>query len=253
MRLLLAPVLTLALLAPGLVSSPAHATDLAQMTEAEREAFGAEVRAYLLEHPEVMIEVQQALEAQQQEMADARDAEVLSQYKAEIFNDPNSWVGGNPEGDITVVEFMDYRCTYCRKAYEEVEDLVASDGNVRLVLKEYPILGDDSVASARFAIAVRLLNGDEAYKKAHDALITLRGSPDTETLTRLASDLGFDATAILDKMGSEEVTGIIVANRQMGEILGVSGTPTFVMGDTVIRGYLPEADMKQIVEMERAS
>jgi protein-disulfide isomerase len=253
MRLLLAPVLSLALLVPGLVGTPAQATDLTQMTEAERDAFGAEVRAYLLAHPEVMIEVQQALESQQQQQADARDAHVLSRYKAEIYNDPASWVGGNPDGDITVVEFMDYRCSYCRKASEEVEDLVKSDGNVRLVLKEYPILGDDSVTSSRFAIAVRLLNGDEAYKKAHDALITLRGTPDAETLSRLATDLGFDATAILDKMGSDEVTGIIVANRQMGDILGVSGTPTFILGDTVIRGYLPEADMKQIIEMERAS
>ena len=252
MRLLFAPVLSLALLGAGLLSSAVRATDITQMTETERTAFAAEVRAYLLANPEVMIEVQQALEARQQEAADARDALVLSQNHAEIFNDPGAGVGGNPDGDVTVVEFMDYRCSYCRKAYSEIEDLVKNDGNIRLVLKEYPILGEDSEASSRFAIAVRILNGDAAYKKAHDALITLRGTPDPETLTRLADDLGLDGPTILTKMGSDEVTGIIMANHALGELLGVSGTPTFVMGDTVIRGYLPEADMKQIVEDERA-
>jgi protein-disulfide isomerase len=252
MRLLIAPVLSLALLVPGLLTSAAQATDLTQMTEAERTAFDAEVRAYLLAHPEVMIEVQQALQDKQQQASDAHDAMVLSQNHEAIYNDPASWVGGNPNGDVTVVEFMDYRCTYCRKAYSEVEDMVKSDGNVRFVLKEFPILGDDSVTSSRFAISVRLLNGDDAYKKAHDALITLRGAPDPETLTRLAGDLGLDAKAILAKMNSDEVTQIITANRAMADTLGVSGTPTFVMGGTVIRGYVPEADMKQIVADQRA-
>lgn len=252
MRLLIAPILSFALLSSGLLTSAAEATDVTQMTEAERTAFGAEVRAYLLAHPEVMIEVQQALEAKQQLASDAHDALVLRENHAEIFNDPASWAGGNLDGDVTLVEFMDYRCTYCRKAWSEVDDLVKKDGNVRFVVKEFPILGDDSVTSARFAISVRLLNGDDAYKKAHDALITLRGSPDPETLTRLAGDLGLDAKAILDKMGSDEVTGIIMANRALADTLGVSGTPTFVMGGTVIRGYLPEADMKQIVDDQRA-
>jgi protein-disulfide isomerase len=252
MRRLTAPILCLALLALPVLTTAAQATDLTQMTEAERTAFDAEVRAYLLAHPEVMLEVEQALQAKQQQASDAHDALVLSQNHTEIYNDPASWVGGNPNGNVTVVEFMDYRCTYCRKAYSEVEDLVKTDGNVRFVLKEYPILGDDSVTSARFAISVRLLNGDAAYKKAHDALITLRGSPDPETLTRLASDLGVDGKAILAKMNSDEVTAIIAANRSMGDTLGVSGTPTFVMGNTVIRGYLPEDEMKKIVDDQRA-
>jgi len=252
MRLLIAPMLTLALLAPVFLTTAVQATDLTQMTEAERTAFDAQVRAYLLANPEVMIEVQQALEAKQQQASDVRDAAVLSANHAAIFNDPASWVGGNPDGDVTVVEFMDYRCSYCRKAYTEIEDLVKSDGNIRFVLKEFPILGEDSETSARFAISARLLNGDAAYKRAHDALITLRGSPDAETLTRLAGDLGIEAKAVLAKMGSDEVTAIITANRLLADTLGVSGTPTFVMGNTVIRGYLPEAEMQKIVDDQRA-
>ena len=257
MRRLIAPILFLAVLAASVLATAVlatsvQATDLTQMTEAERTAFDAEIRAYLLANPEVLIEVQQALEAKQQQASEVNDAAVLSANHAAIYNDPASWVGGNPDGNVTVVEFMDYRCTYCRKAWSEVEDLVKSDGNIRFVLKEFPILGDDSVMSSRFAIAVRLLNGDDAYKKAFDALITLRGAADTDTLARLASDLGLDSKAVLDKMGSDAVAAIITANRALGDTLGVSGTPTFVMGNTIIRGYLPEEEMKKIVDDQRA-
>lgn len=243
---LFAPVLALAL------GTTAMATDLTQMTDAEKAAFGAQVRAYLLENPEVLQEAIQVLQDRQQQAADVQDQQVLKDYHDAIFNDPASWVGGNPQGDITVVEFMDYRCTYCRKAYSEIEDLVKTDGNVRFVLKEFPILGEDSVASSRFAIAVRLVGGDDAYKKAHDALIVLRGSPDTATLTRLAGDLGVDAKAVMDRMNSDEVTQIIAANHAIASKLNISGTPTFVIGNTLVRGYVPEDQMKQVVEQERA-
>lgn len=247
------------LLAPALLSLglavaatlPAAATDLTQMTEAERAAFDAQVRAYLLEHPEVLVEAMQVLQDRQDLAAQAQEQMILSQNQDRIYNDPASWVGGNLQGDITVVEFMDYRCTYCRKAYEELENLVASDGNIRFVLKEYPILGEDSVASSRFAIAVRLLHGDAAYKKAHDALITLRGSPDPETLGRLASDLGLEAQPILDKMGTDEVTQIIADNHALAGLLDVTGTPTFILGKSVVRGYLPEDQMQALVDQER--
>jgi protein-disulfide isomerase len=244
---LFAPALSLLLLA-----ETAGATDLTLMTEAERSAFDAEVRAYLLQHPEVLQEAIQVLQDRQQQASDQRDQQVLSDNSAQIYNDPTSWVGGNPQGNITVVEFMDYRCTYCRKAYSEVEDLVKSDGNIRFVLKEYPILGDDSVASSRFAIAVRLVDGDDAYKKAHDALITLRGSPDAETLTRLAQDLGLDPQPILAKMNSDEVTQVITAAHALADKLDITGTPTFVLGKTLVRGYVPEDQMKQLVEQRRA-
>ena len=177
---------------------------------------------------------------------------VLSDNHDFIYNDPNSWVGGNPDGDITVVEFMDYRCGYCRKAYSEVADLVKSDGNIRFVVKEFPILGEESVASSRFAIAVRLLHGDAAYEAVHDELINLRGTPDAETLGRLAVTMGYEAQPVLDKMGSREVSDIIAANHQIAGQLNITGTPTFVVGNTLLRGYLPEEDMKAVVAEARA-
>ena len=165
---------------------------------------------------------------------------------------PDSWVGGNPDGDITVIEFIDYRCGYCRKADEEVANLIKSDGNIRFVVKEFPILGDDSTASSRFAIAVRLLHGDDAYAAAHKALITLRGTPDPQTLSRMAEDMGLAAQPVLDMMGSDRVTNIIAANHAIAQQLNITGTPTFIIDDVLLRGYLPEEDMKRIVAEARA-
>ncbi len=175
------------------LAAPAFATDLGAMTDAEKQAFRAEVKAYLLENPEVLVEAMNVLNARQAAADAQNDATLVKTNADAIFNDPASWVGGNPEGDITLVEFTDYRCGYCRKAYDEVSELVKSDGNIRFIVKEFPILGEASLTSARFAIAVRQIAGDAAYKQAHDALITLRGDPTPETLGRLATELGLDA------------------------------------------------------------
>lgn len=247
MRLTLAALLATA----AFVATPALPEGLAAMSDAERAAFRAEVKAYLLENPDVIVEAMNVLQSREDEAAATRDQQLLADNKDFIFNDTNSWVGGNPDGDVTVVEFMDYRCGYCRKAYEEVEQLVKADGNIRFVLKEFPILGEESMTSSRFAIAVLQLHGPEAYKKAHDGLITLRGTPDAETLGRLAGDMGLNADAILIKMASEEVSQVIAANHALADVMQITGTPTFVIDDTLLRGYVPLDGMQQIVAGER--
>lgn len=234
-----------------LLGVPAVAGGLGEMTDAERAAFRAEVRNFLVENPEVLVEAMNELQARQDKAAAASDEQLLVSYKDQIYGDSHSWVGGNPDGDVTVVEFMDYRCGYCRKAYSEVEELVKADGNIRLIFKEYPILGEESVASSRFAIAVLQLHGNDAYKSAHDALITLRGKPDAETLGRLASDLGLDPKAVLDKMVSAEVTDVIAKNQDLGNKMQITGTPTFVLQGALLRGYVPLGDMQQIIADER--
>lgn len=239
--------LTLALALPGL------ADGLTDMSDAERAAFRAEVRAYLMENPEVLVEVMNELETREQVAAMARDKEMLAAQSDAIFNDAASYVGGNPEGDITVVEFIDYRCGYCRKAWEEVDQLVEGDGNIRFVLKEFPILGEASVLSSRFAIAVLQLHGDEAYKTAHDALLSMRAEPTPESLMRIAADMGLEAQPIMDRMNAPEVTKVIEDNHRLAQVMDISGTPTFVVGGTMVRGYVPLDAMQQIVEEQRAN
>ena len=243
-------VLVSAALTTAVTAFSAQAND---MTDAERNAFRDEVRAYLLENPEVLVEAMSALQAREEAASIAQDAQLLETYRDALFNDPNSYVGGNPNGDITIVEFTDYRCTYCRKAFSEIEELMKADGNIRFVVKEYPILGEASVMSARFAVAVLQLFGNDAYKAAHDGLITLRGDPDSATLTRLAQDLGLDADVILARMMGPEVTAVIAANQALGDKMRITGTPTFVVQGQMLRGYLPMEQMMQVVAAERES
>ena len=235
-----------AALALGL-ALPAGATDLTDMTEAERGAFREEVRAYLLENPEVLMEAIAVLEQRQQQAEAANDGKLVKANAKAIFEDGHSWVGGNPDGDITLVEFTDYRCTYCRKAHDEVAQLIEGDGNIRFVVKEFPILGEQSELSSRFAIATLLVAGDAAYKQAHDALITFRGKVTPKSLENLAERLDLDPDEILPMMTDPQVSDVIQQNRALAQRLGISGTPTFVMEDRMLRGYVPLGGMQDIV------
>lgn len=241
-------LLALAAVATALLAPPA----LAEMAAEDRDALREEIRAYLLENPEVLVEAMGVLQSREEAAAVERDALLVQANADAIFASPHDWVGGNPDGDVTLVEFMDYRCGYCRKAYAEVAELVATDGNIRLVVKEFPILGEASVLSAQFAIAVRQLYGDDAYKAAHSALIALRGEPTAETLARLAIDLGHDPAAVAARMDSDEVLAVIDANHALAQTLEISGTPTFVIRDTMLRGYLPLDSMREVVASLRS-
>lgn len=233
------------------VASGAQAIDLADMSEEERANFRAEVRAYLLENPEVLMEAIEVLE-QRQAMSEAeRDTALIAANLAALTNDGHSWVGGNPDGDVTLVEFLDYRCGFCRRAFPEIEELIATDGNIRLIVKEFPILGPQSELASRFAIAVKDIAGDDAYKTAHDALMTYRGQINEEGLARLADELGVDSDAVIQTMSSEAVDDIIATNRALGQSLAISGTPTFVIGEQMLRGFLPVEGLRELVEEER--
>ncbi len=249
---LIASLASLPALAEDLPNTAATGIAEGTMTAEERQIFRDEVRAYLLDHPEVLIEAMDVLQRREEDAALARDVQTVSSHSDTIFNNPNDWVGGNPDGDITLVEFMDYRCSYCRKAYSEVDELITTDGNIRFVVKEFPILGEASTLSAQFAIALRQLHGDEAYGRAHDALINLRGEPTPETLARVATDLGLDPQPILDRMDAPEVQTVIAENYALAEKMEITGTPAFVLKDTVLRGYAPLATMQDFVKDARS-
>lgn len=222
------------------------------LSDDERSAFRSEVRSYLLENPEVLMEAIAVLEERRAAEANASDETLLQVNADEIFNDPASWVGGNPDGDITIVEFMDYRCGYCKKAFEEVSQLITTDGNIRFIVKEFPILGEQSDLASRFAVAVLQVEGAETYSKAHDALMTMRGDVTTEVLTKMAQDFGFrDTAAVMARMTSEEVDAVIEANHALGSRLQINGTPTFIVQGTMLRGYVPLDGMRQVVAAER--
>lgn len=238
-------------LALAFAATPALAFDIDAMSEDERQAFRAEIRAYLLDNPEVLMEAIGVLESREAQAQAATDAELVAQNAEALFEDEASWVGGNPEGDVTVVEFLDYRCGYCRRAFPEVAELVESDGNIRFVVKEFPILGEASVLASRFAIATQRVAGDDAYEAVHDALMTSRGDVTEASLEALAEDQGLDWARISEEMTSPEVAARIDETRRLGAGLGIQGTPSFVIGDQLVRGYVPLDRMRALVEDER--
>lgn len=230
---------------------PAAAFDPAKMSDAEKAAFGEAVRDYIMDNPQVLIEAVNRMEEQRLADEAKNDKALVEANKAEIFEDGHSWVGGNLQGDLTMVEFIDYRCGYCRKIAPEVDGLVKTDGNIKLILKEFPILGQESELASRYAIAVKQTAGAEAYKAAHDKLYEMRGAVTLDSLAALAKDQGLESQAILQRMNAEEVTAEIRANRQLAEKMQIMGTPTFVIGPELLRG-IPSTGLAGAVEQIRA-
>jgi len=234
-----------------LLALPAQALDLGQMTDEQRALFRDEVRAYLLENPEIIMEAVAVLEQRQEQSQVQTDLSLVTENAEEIFRDGFSFVGGNPDGDITLVEFLDYRCGYCKRAHDEVAKLLETDGNIRLIIKEFPILGEQSLQASRFAIATKQIAGSDAYKSISDALMTFNGDVTMRALRRMASTFGLDAEAIEARMNSEEVTIEITQIRDLAQRLQISGTPTFVLESKLLRGYLPYDQMQALVDEER--
>ncbi len=245
----LAPLAAAALIG---LSAPAFGFDLKAMTDDEKASFGDAVRAYLLENPEVLSEAIDVLNQRQADVTAKQDVALVKANSDGLFSDATSFVGGNPDGDVTVVEFIDYRCGYCKKAHSEVKDLVEKDGNIRYIVKEFPILSDQSVIAARFAIAALQVAGTEAYQKINAGFYeSFRGDVTPDTLTAFARELGLDPAPILAKMDAPEVTKVIADNHALAQRMQISGTPTFVMGGQMIRGYVPLDSMQEIVAEER--
>ncbi len=223
----------------------------AEMSQAERDEFRAEVRSYLLENPEVLMEAIGVLEAREAAQAAVGDSQLVADNAAALFDDGVSYVGGNPDGDVTVVEFLDYRCGYCKRAHPEVAELLARDGDIRLIVKEFPILGEQSLLASRFAIATRNVAGDAAYSRMTDALMAMRGDVTEDSLLSLADEQELDGAAILLAMAEPEVEEVIAANRELAQRLKINGTPSFVFGDQMVRGYVPLDAMQQLVATVR--
>lgn len=238
----------------ALAALPAAAFDIGAMSEEERAAFRAEVRAYLLEEPGVLLEAIAELEAQQAAEEAVDDAALVATNAAALFDDPASFSAGNTDGDVTLVEFIDYNCGFCRRAYPEVMQVLDMDPGVRLVVKEFPILGPSSEMASRMAIAVLQTEGEAAYERLRDSFLTLRGELNAATLQRLGEDHGLDMVAITEAMESPEVTNVIAANRDLAARLRLQGTPSYALeGGVILRGMLPATAMLDLIDDVRTA
>lgn len=246
---MLRPVLTAFLLA---TATPVLAFEIETMTPGERDIFRSEIRDYLIENPEVLMEAIAVLEERRAQQASQMEQQLLVDNHEAIYNDGFSYIGGNLDGDVTVVEFLDYRCGFCKRAHPEVKALIEGDGGIRYIVKEFPILGPESEMASRYAIATKIVAGDEAYFAVHDKLMEWSGPVNEGALGRIAGGTGVDHEAVMAEMNSDDVSAIIATNRALAQTLQIQGTPSFVMGDAFVRGYLEPAQMRSMVEAVRA-
>ncbi|MEM8752640.1 MAG: DsbA family protein [Pseudomonadota bacterium] len=216
----------------------------------EKAAIDAQIRAYILENPEILMEAMRVLEDRQQARAAENDRELISSLGDELIDDGYSHVAGNPEGDVTVVEFADYRCPYCKRAHEAVKALLSADENVRLVIKEFPILGPDSTYAARAAMAAQL-QGPELYEAFNDAMMSHQGDLDERTVMQIAETSGLDVEAIRRDMDRPEIADNIRRTYSLARRLEINGTPGFVIGDRIVRGFVEYDQLREMVESAR--
>lgn len=234
-------------------SFPAASSRAQEVFSAEEsEAIGAEVRRYILDHPEIIIEAMRILEDRRRMADEDRRRQVMARLDDEIRNDGYSYVAGNPDGDITVVEFLDYRCGFCKRVHPHVKALLQSDPNVRLVMKEYPILGPDSVLAAKAAMASMAQGDGGKYLAFSDALMTHGGALNRPAIMRIAERVGLDTEELSEAMDEPELQQRIDQTKALAEQLGISGTPSFVIGEQVVPGYIEQNVMANIISEQRA-
>ncbi len=230
----------------------AQAAGLENMTDAEREIFRAEVRAYLLDEPEVILDAIQVLEQREAQSEAQSDLNLVLANFEELTRDGYSWVGGNPDGAITIVEFSDYLCPFCKRAYPEIKILLENNDDVRFILKEFPILGPDSTLASEAAISVLINQGSEMYEAFHDSLMTNNGPMNIKVLSRLLKGVGGDVDLMLEHMDDEIVAQMIAKNQALASRMNISGTPSFLIGTEMLRGFAPASAMQNFVDRARS-
>ncbi|TFL17691.1 DsbA family protein [Jannaschia formosa] len=202
----------------------------------------------ILENPEIVMEAVSILQQREEEAAAAAARTTLDAERDLLERDANAPVLGNPDGDVTVVEFFDYNCPYCRRAGEQVDALLERDGGVRIVYREWPILGEGSDFAARAALASR---EQGRYGEFHKALMGAQGRIDERIVMQIAGDLGLDLDKLRADMQSPEVQAHIDTTFELARSLGFSGTPSFVIGEALAPGLIDADTLVEMVEAAR--
>ncbi len=228
----------------ALLAVPPARAEAPVLSGEQKTAIEKLVHDYLVEHPEVLVEAMTVLHDRQQQAENDDRRKALQQHQEALFNDPKAPVIGNPHGDVTMVEFFDYACPYCKSVEEDLHTLLKTDGKVRLVLKEFPVLGPNSVLAARAALAAQSQGRYEAF---HEALMGTRGQFNEETLMRVARSVGLNTDRLKADMAGPEVEAAINANHELGDALAIHGTPAFVVKDEVYPGAMDLAGFKEAV------
>jgi protein-disulfide isomerase len=236
----MAPVLACVFLA--LV--PSRPIPAAEIAPDQRQAIEGIIHDYLMQNPDVLIEALRAAEDKANRDADAKAALVLKDRRSEVFDDPATPVGGNPQGDVTIVEFFDYRCPYCKQVQPALQALLDQDHELRFVYKEMPVLGAPSVTAAHAALAARLQGKYEAF---HAAMMATKGQITDDVVYQVAGSVGLDVGRLKHDMAAPEIDRAVKANLALASALDIRGTPGFIIGEHIVPGAIDLDALKNLI------
>tara|TARA_B100000686_G_C16785900_1_gene975241 strand:- start:1782 stop:2531 length:750 start_codon:yes stop_codon:yes gene_type:complete len=202
------------------------------------------IKEYLLSHPEIILESVQNYRERQETERIEQGASNLKARKADLERDPETPVVGNPEGDVTLIEFFDYNCGYCKTALATVRQLLSEDTGVRLVLKEFPILSEGSEYAAKAALAARTQG---RYFEFHNRLMEIRGQISEKVVLEAAVQVGLDVEKLKKDMEADRIISQLESNRELARSLNINGTPTFVLGDRIIPGAVDGDSLRELI------
>lgn len=217
----------------------------------ERAAIVEIMREYLLDNPEIIREMITELERRETAEQDARRTQTLSEAQDALYGGDDI-VMGNPDGDVTLVEFFDYNCGFCARALDDVEAMIGLDPDLRVVLKDFPVLGQGSIDAARIGLAAMEQFDNETAAEFHKRLLRIRGEANGDNAARVAVDLGADPDRLEADANSSRVREILTENFELADALGLTGTPAWVIGDTVISGAVGPERLGEAVANVRA-
>lgn len=238
------------LLATTMAGAPAFAQEDEARTYT-REELEKIVVETIMKNPDAIIESVELMQAKKRQEEDAEARQAVEAYGTSLFEDKDTPYAGNPDGDVTMVEFFDYNCGYCKRSLSEVTKLIANDKNLKVLFKDYPVLSPTSETAARAALAMNKLNPDK-YFDYHAALFRLGGKFSPDNLASVAEGMGVDKEEFLSTMNSAEVTKQISDNKELATKLGARGVPVFIIGKEVIPGAVSYEALKAQVEAVRA-
>jgi protein-disulfide isomerase len=246
-RLLRSTAAALCLAALAAVPAGAQSFNDAQRGEIERI-----VKDYLVAHPEVLQEAMSELEKRQSAAELEKQVAGVKQNKEVLFNSAHQVTLGNPKGDVTMVEFFDYNCGFCKKAMGDMLTLLKTDPNLKVVLKEYPVLGPGSLEAAQVAVAARMQDKTgKKYLDFHQRLLGGHGPADKARALAAAKESGFDMARLEKDMGSDEVRETLKENMKVADAIGLNGTPSYIIGSDVVIGAQGYDVLKEKVDAAR--
>jgi len=221
-----------------------------EFTDAQKKEIGEIVRQYLLEHPDILIEMSQKLEQRQKEAKAARAEAALKAHGKALFSGEGDLVIGNPQGKVKMVEFFDYNCGFCKRSLPDVIRLKDTNPDLKIIIKEFPILGPGSLEAARYALAARK-QGMDKYWKFHAAMLKHKGRIDGKVALALAKKSGLDVERLRKDAEGKDIAEILGRNMSLADALDINGTPAFVIGDEIVPGALGYKRLNDIIAKVR--